>query len=109
MGKQIISITKLMLRNTFLIFSIFVVLAGCSSYRQDLDNIDTTNLAELKNVRVYPRSPSTAKTELGQLRAKSLEDTGMSVGAQAGLAWASAKMNIQMSMDRKYLDRKSVV
>jgi defect-in-organelle-trafficking protein DotC len=88
------------------LLSIFVVsfLTACSNHQQNLDNIDTANLSQLEQVRVYPLTPSLGKTELGQLRAKSLQDSSMSVGAQGGLAWASVQINTQMNKDQKYLE-----
>ena len=79
-------------------------LSSCASIQQNLDHVDTTNLTQLENVRYYPRTRSTVKSELSQLRAKSLQDSAMSLGAQGGLAWASDKMNLHMNQDRKYLD-----
>jgi defect-in-organelle-trafficking protein DotC len=38
------------------------------------------------------------------MRNKLLSDTAMSLGAQAGLAWASEKINQQLNKDRIYLD-----
>jgi defect in organelle trafficking protein DotC len=79
--------------------------AGCSSQRQiNLDNVDTANLSQLESVRVNPRSPSGTRTEISQLRVKSLQDSAMSIGAQGGLAFASEQMNIRTDKDRKYLD-----
>lgn len=78
------------------------ILTACAP--QENLNIDTTNFSELENVRVRPLSHSTRKTELSQLRVKSLEDIAMGIGAQGGLAWASDKMNGRMNKDTKYLD-----
>lgn len=98
MKKTILYVSKLFT------LSIFFILAGCGGRQQNLDYVDTTNLAQLESVRVYPRSPAPTKTDMGQLRVKILQDTGMSVGAQGGLAWSSERMNKQMYKDRKYLD-----
>lgn len=83
------------------------LLTGCGSQRQqDLESVDTTNLAQLENVRVTPHSPSSSgsKTELSQLRIKSLQDSAMSIGAQGGLAWASEAINRRTDRDKKYLE-----
>lgn len=89
----------------FVCMFILSLLTGCGSQRyQDLDNVDTTNLAQLESVRVAPRPHSGSKTELSQLRVKSLQDSAMSIGAQGGLAWASEAMNKRTEKDRKYLD-----
>lgn len=94
-----------MMKKTLLL-SMFILslLTACSQHQQNIDDIDTTNLAQLENVRVRPLSPSGSKTELSQLRVKSLQDSAMSIGAQGGLAWASDKINMRMSKDGKYLD-----
>lgn len=81
-----------------------LMLSACAHHQQNLDRVDTANLSQLENVRVEPLSPSNKKTELSQLRIKSLEDSAMSIGAQGGLAFASDKMNARMNNDRKYLD-----
>lgn len=88
----------------FLSIALAGLLTACGSqYDQTLD-VDTTNLSQLENVRVVPRSPSSSKTELSQLRVKSLHDSAMSIGAQGALAWSSEKMNANMLKDGKYLD-----
>lgn len=83
---------------------IFILLAACSTYQQSLDKVDTANISQLENVKVAPLAASTAKTELSQMRIKSLQDSAMSIGAQGGLAWASNQMNNRMEQDGKYLD-----
>ncbi|RDI41689.1 type IV secretory system conjugative DNA transfer family protein [Aquicella lusitana] len=83
---------------------IFLLLTGCGQHQQNLDDIDTTNLSQLEGVRVQARSRSTHKTDLSQLRAKSLHDSSMSIGAQAGLAWASQQIDKRMEKDSKYLE-----
>src|SRR3990167_4115903 len=77
------------------------LLSSCASHQQNFDNVDTANLAQLESVRIYPRTPSTSKTELSQLRVKSLEDSAMTIGAQGGLSWASDRINIQRSEERR--------
>jgi len=80
------------------------LLVACSSSRQqDLQEVDTTNLAQLENVRVKPLAPGKTPGDLGQLRAKSLQDTAMSIGAQAGLSWASEQINAKLAKDEKFL------
>lgn len=72
----------------------------------DIDNVDTTNLSQLESVRVHPRSPAGTgtQTDFSQLREKSLQDSAMSIGAQAGLAATSESINKQMEKDHKFLD-----
>lgn len=92
------------LRFICLILSSIFLLAGCSTHQQNADNVDTTNLSQLENVRVEPVRHDGSKTELSGLRSKSLQDSAMSIGAQGGLAWASEQINDRMNQDRKYLD-----
>jgi defect-in-organelle-trafficking protein DotC len=66
-------------------------------------NIDTGNLSQLENIRVQPRKSSPSATELSQLRARSLRDTAMSLGAQGGLAFASEKLNESLEQNAKHL------
>lgn len=86
----------------FLFFFSLLLLAACT--RQVNLDIDTINLTQLQSIRVEPRPYTGRKTELSALRAKSLQDSAMSIGAQAGLAWASMQMNKRMQRDRKLLD-----
>lgn len=90
----------------FLVIITIGLLTACSSHYEDYDNIDTGNLYQLENVRAHPRSPvsSSSRIELSSLRIKVLEDSAMSIGAQAGLAWASDAINAKMKTDKKYLD-----
>lgn len=77
---------------------------ACSSRQQNFENVDTTNLSQLERVQYQPRSHSASKTELSGLRAKSLQDSSMSIGAQGGLAWAADQINVHLEKDKKYLD-----
>lgn len=88
------------------LLSLFILhlLTACGQHQQNLDNIDTTNFSQLENVRVDPLVPSESRTELSQLRVKSLQDSALSIGAQGGLAWASDQMNVRMNQDRRFLD-----
>ena len=80
-----------------------LLFACASSHTKDLEDIDTTNLSQLENVRITQRSPAKSAKEFSQLRTKSLQDTAMSLGAQAGLAWASDQINAKMAKDEKFL------
>lgn len=95
---------KALLYRIIMLTSCFLVLDGCTPLQQNLDNVDTTNLAQLECVRIYLRVPSKSKIELSQLRSKSLRESAMSIGAQGGLSWASQEMNTWMNRDKKYLD-----
>ena len=87
------------------LFTMFTLLTACGEHVQNFEYVDTTNLSQLESIRVYARSsPTGSRTELSQLRSKSLQDSAMSIGAQAGLAWASGHIDTEMQKDRKYLD-----
>jgi defect-in-organelle-trafficking protein DotC len=91
-------------KRTLLGLFILSMLSACAKDQQNIDNIDTTNIAQLENVRVHPLSPANSKTDLSNLRVKMLKDSAMSIGAQAGLASASEQINSRMQQDKKYLD-----
>lgn len=86
-------------------FICFFLLSACSNHQQvNLDKVNTASIADLQKVRVEPvRSSSERRTELSGMRAKSLQDTAMSLGAQGGLAWASEQINVFLQRDYKYL------
>ncbi|HVE44589.1 MAG TPA: type IV secretion system DotC family protein [Gammaproteobacteria bacterium] len=87
---------------SILLLFICCILFGCATH--DINNIDTTDISQLKQARNKQRSASATKTELSPLRAKALQDSAMSIGAQGGLAWASQRMNSNMEKDDKYLN-----
>ncbi len=93
-------------KQLILSMSLGLLLSGCAQHQQNLDNVDTANLAQLEKVQIHPMSPSgtDSKIELGRLRLKSLKDSAMSIGAQGGLAAASSEINMRMEKDIKYLD-----
>lgn len=85
----------------------FLTLVSCASENtSNYLHVNTTNLAELESVRYTPSSPSSSAqaTSISDLRVKSLQDSAMSIGAQAGLAWASERMNAQLQYDTNNLD-----
>ncbi len=88
-----------------LVIFLSVALTSCSSRQQNLDNINTTNMQQLESVQVTMNTGSSpSKNELSPLRAKALRDTAMSLGAQAGLASASEKINAHTATRRKDLE-----
>lgn len=92
----------------WLILFITLGLCACSAMRSssNVNNVDTANLAQLEAVRNDPTRADTTNngTEVSPMRAKMLEDTAMSVGAQGGLSWASQRINVKLESDRKYLE-----
>jgi defect in organelle trafficking protein DotC len=81
---------------------VILFLTACASHRQA---IDPTNLNDLENIQEDPNPVATSSDpELSSLRAKALQDTAMSLGAQGGLAWSSEQMNARLEKDKWYLE-----
>ena len=71
----------------------------------NFDNVDTANLSQLENVKNSANMGANGDpADTSAIRAKSLEDTAMGLGAQGGLSWASDKINAKLNVDRKYLE-----
>lgn len=87
---------------------VFLTLTACTFSRSqgNLGNVDTANLSQLESVRNVPVPANTSNggTDTSPMRAKMLEDTAMSLGAQGGLASASQQINVKLQSDGKYLD-----
>jgi len=92
---------------------VLLILAGSLlvSCRTAHPPIDTTNLASLENVNAedfttYPSPEPVPTPEPGgsSIRLKALADTALSIGAQAGLAYASKQINLHENEDRWNLD-----
>ena len=80
---------------------LFLSLASCSSTHQT-QSIDTLNINELEGASQESLKVS-ASDNVGQMRNKILSDSAMSIGAQAGLAWAAGKINTQLEKDGAHL------
>lgn len=96
----------MVIKNIALCISFFMLIA-CScfqSQRCNTTDINTANLSSLENARYNPLSRFGQRTQLSQMRVRILEETGMSIGAQGGLAWASEQLNCRMNQDHQYLD-----
>lgn len=85
-------------------FSLLLSACGLNQNTVDYQNVDTTNLSQLENIRVQPVRYKDSNDQLSGLRIKSLQDSAMSIGAQGGLSWASEHINVKLQTDRKYLD-----
>lgn len=79
------------------------VLTACASTHTNIDNVDPTNFGQLQDLS-YQFTPTQAATGLSQLRAKSLRDTAMGLGAQGGLASASQAINQRLEKDKWRLE-----
>ncbi len=93
-----------MQRISLLAFMLTVsLLSACSTTHYGNGNVDTTNLSQLENVQVQPTNMG-HENGVSALRSKALRDSAMSIGAQGGLAFASANLNQKLTEDSKYLD-----
>lgn len=82
-----------------------VCLAVCQGcFLKAQQPIDTGNLKQISNIN-QELLQKTRSGELSNMRAQILRETAMSMGAQAGLAWASSKINAQLSKDSKKLSQ----
>lgn len=83
-----------------------LIACAFSHPQSNLSNVDTANLSQLESVRNVPTAPNTTNggSDTSPMRAKMLEDTAMSIGAQGGLAYASQQINVKLQSDGKYLD-----
>lgn len=90
-------------KHIFFIGLLSFLLSACWQSSTTL-NIDTTNYDELLNVRVSERPPPGTRGQLSDLRIQMLRDSSMTIGAQAGLAWASEQINLRMRRDWQWLD-----
>jgi defect-in-organelle-trafficking protein DotC len=79
---------------------LLLLLQACATTPQ---NIDTANPRQLStiNQKNWQRSKNTPKVSV--MRAEMLQDTAMGLGAQAGLSWASGKINKQLNKDSSKL------
>lgn len=92
-------------RPLFLMFCLTSLLCACASQRQtDLAAVDTTNLNQLTSVEVQPILAKEQSSGLSNLRANSLKDTAMGLGAQGALAWAAEGLNGWLNKNRAMLD-----
>lgn len=86
--------------------ALFVTLTACSNHQQNLSNVDTANLAQLKGVQVslQPSTSSSGPEATGALRSRSLKDSALSIGAQGALAYSSVQINAWLEKQHKHLD-----
>jgi defect-in-organelle-trafficking protein DotC len=84
------------------IITITSILTACASAPPPV--VDTGDINQLKNAVVEPVKNGPTGMESSQIRDKSLEDTGMSLGAQAGLASTAKEINDNLEKDKKHLE-----
>ncbi len=91
------------LKLTIFIIAITSLLSACSTSHQQ--NIDTSNLSDLQNLKAPPIVNGEAgNVDSSQIRFKALEDTALSLAAQGGLANASEEINGNLEKDKKHLE-----
>ncbi len=85
------------------IITITSLLVACSTTTSP-KSIDMNDINQLKNLEAEaPRNGETGM-DSSQIRFKSLEDTGMSMGAQAGLAAAAKEIDDNLTKDKRHLE-----
>lgn len=77
-----------------------LLLGGCASTLRN-DNGNTTNLADLQ--QMAPTGSLTSTSATTDIRLQALQDTALSLGAQAGLAWRAQQINALLADDDKTL------
>ncbi len=86
---------------------LLIGLAGCSSnYSNKVNSVrvygSTTDLKGLHNL--HSTTSTSKKNEISRVRLTALKETGMTIGAQAGLAWRTKTINKILSDSTKELD-----
>jgi defect-in-organelle-trafficking protein DotC len=82
--------------------SSLLITACSSSHQQDIDPSNINQLQALSAKKVDEKEGG--DSAVGQIRYKAIEDTALSLGAQAGLAAASQDINAHLEQDKKYLE-----
>lgn len=90
------------MRKHFITFGLTILLAGCCVFSSPKTCVNPCNICDLEQLCQASTRPN-GSPELSQIRVKALQDIGMSLGAQAGLATASAEINCHLQKDAKYL------
>jgi defect-in-organelle-trafficking protein DotC len=83
--------------------SLCVMLTACSTTQTNYKTVGSLdNLDQLQNLHAQA---TPAKKKMTGLRSQALQDIAMSVGAQAGLAWRSERINQMLTKNSSKLDR----
>lgn len=87
------------------IIALSSLLTACSTTSKQR-NIDTSNLAQLQSITAPPprRTESAGGSSDSQIRYKALEDIGLGLGAQGGLAAASRGIDENLMRDHMQLE-----
>ena len=82
-----------------------ILLAGCSSRTsQPAFTGDTESLAGLQSLSTTKKTRSQKATAMNKIREMALQETGLSVGAQSGLAWRSKYIDDELTKQARNLD-----
>jgi defect-in-organelle-trafficking protein DotC len=81
-------------------------LSACTSGYVPLSHYDTTNLADLQEIKAPPtyNNEEAGSATNSQIRYKALEEIAMGIGAQGGLASASQGIDNNLTKDKNQLD-----
>jgi defect-in-organelle-trafficking protein DotC len=82
------------------------LLGACTSGYVPLSHYDTTNLADLQEIKAPPtyNNEEAGSATNSQIRYKALEEIAMGIGAQGGLASASQGIDNNLTKDKNQLD-----
>lgn len=79
-----------------------ILLVACSSSRVNLGNTDSLAGIQAMSNGKYTRAQKKNKT--GRIRIMALQDTALSLGAQAGLAWRAKQIDQELTKQARNLD-----
>src|SRR5690349_14080604 len=92
------------IKTAFLLIVIMAGVSSCSSPSPTYKIVGNTNtLNDLKNLHAVPKSGRTK--EMNAVRSQAIQDIALSVGAQAGLAWRSQRLNAILEKNMLLLDQ----
>ncbi|WP_171910135.1 type IV secretory system conjugative DNA transfer family protein [Rickettsiella grylli] len=85
------------------LLNLLALLSACSTVQTHYKTVGSLdNLEQLQNLHAQA---VTAKKQITALRSHALKDIATSVGAQAGLAWQSGRINQTLTQNSSQLDR----
>ena len=83
------------------LFVLTILLAGCASTHNP--HLSTQTLVDVESLSASASSSSQSKTDF--IRTEGLQNTALSLGAQAGLSWRSRQINAELEPNTKTLDQ----
>lgn len=85
-----------------IIITLSVLLVACNSSRINLGNTDS--LAGIQAMSNSKYSRAQKKQQTGRIRMMALQETALSLGAQAGLAWRAKQIDEELTKQARNLD-----